>query len=304
MNSAQPPPLPTRSAGIAEYLKRAFLYRWNMLLFVGGAAAAVLSPWPDALLPLVGAAEVLYLGGLVASSKFRDAIDAQVHKEARGPQGSNATPGREAPRSVQEVLSMLPAESKKRFEQVRARCVEMRAIASGVRGRAGSVNEPGQDLSTPALDRLLWVFLRLLVSSDSLQRFLQRTNAEEIRARLAEGKQRLDQLTGGDDRIIRSLQDSVAAQELRLQNYERAKGNLDYVRVELDRIEAKIQVLAESSVNRQDPDFLSSQIDSVTESMQSTEKAISELQQITGLVDEMQEPPAILEADLGKVVDG
>jgi hypothetical protein len=304
MKSAQPPPLPTRSAGIAEYLKRAFLYRWNMLLFLGGTAAAALSPWPDALLPLVGAVEVLYLGGLVASSKFRDAIDAQAHKEARGPQAANATPGREAPRSVQEVLAMLPMESKKRFEQVRARCVEMRAIASGVRGRAGAANEPGNDLSTPALDRLLWVFLRLLVSSDSLQRFLQRTNADEIRTRLAESKQRLEQLTGGDDRIIRSLQDSVAAQELRLQNYERAKGNLEYVRVELDRIEAKIQVLAESSVNRQDPDFLSSQIDSVTESMQSTEKAISELQQITGLVDEMQEPPAILEADLGKVVDG
>jgi hypothetical protein len=35
--------------------------------------------------------------------------------------------------------------------------------------------------------------------------------------------------------------------------------------------------------------------------MQTTERAISELQQITGLVDELQEPPAILEADLGKV---
>ena len=64
-----------------------------------------------------------------------------------------------------------------------------------------------------------------------------------------------------------------------------------------------IQVLAESSVNRQDPDFLSSQIDSVAESVQTTERAISELQAITGLVDEMQEPPAILEADQGKVLE-
>ena len=35
--------------------------------------------------------------------------------------------------------------------------------------------------------------------------------------------------------------------------------------------------------------------------MRSTEMAISELQQITGLVDEIEEPPAILESDLGKV---
>jgi hypothetical protein len=54
-------------------------------------------------------------------------------------------------------------------------------------------------------------------------------------------------------------------------------------------------------VNRQNPDLLSSQIDSVAESMQSTEKAISELQQITGIVDELQEPPAILERNIGKV---
>jgi hypothetical protein len=54
-------------------------------------------------------------------------------------------------------------------------------------------------------------------------------------------------------------------------------------------------------VNRQDPDFLSGQIDSVSESMQVTEKAITEMQHITGLIDQMQEPPPILDADLQKV---
>ena len=68
-----------------EYLKRAFLYRWNLLLFLGGAAAAACHPWPDAIVPLVLAAEVAYLGGLVSRPQFRDAIDAQVHKEAQQP---------------------------------------------------------------------------------------------------------------------------------------------------------------------------------------------------------------------------
>jgi hypothetical protein len=56
------------------------------------------------------------------------------------------------------------------------------------------------------------------------------------------------------------------------------------------------------SVSRQDPNFLSSQVDSVAESMRQTEKAISELQHITGLTDELEEPPAILEADLREVL--
>jgi phage terminase Nu1 subunit (DNA packaging protein) len=233
---------------------------------------------------------------MISSSKFRKAIDALVHRKAK-----EVRPGHGRHRSIQDIVESLPPEPRRRFEEVRVRCLEMRTIAHGVRGRTGLAAQPAEDLSTPALDRLLWVFLRLLVSQEALNRFLQRTNPDEIRARLGEAKAKLELQSTGDERIARSLQDSVAAQDLRLQNYERAQNNLEFVRVELDRIEAKIQALVESSVNQQDPDFLSSQIDSVTETMQSTERAISELQQITGLVDELQEPPAILESDLGKV---
>jgi hypothetical protein len=175
----------------------------------------------------------------------------------------------------------------------------MRTIAHGVRGRAAA--DSGEDLNTSALDRLLWVFLRLLVSQEALQRFLERTDVKEIRSRLDEARARLEAQQGGDERIVRSLTDSVAVQEMRLDNYEKARQNSEFVRIELDRIEGKIQAITEASVNRQDPNFLSSQIDSVSETMQSTERAISELQHITGLVDEMQEPPPILESNLGRV---
>ena len=108
--------------------------------------------------------------------------------------------------------------------------------------------------------------------------------------------------SGGDDRIVKSLQDSIAMGELRLDNYGRAKKNAEFVTIELDRIEGKIQALAEMAVNRQDPDFLSSQVDSAADSMRQTEKAVSELQHLTGLADQLEEPPAILEADLREVL--
>jgi phage terminase Nu1 subunit (DNA packaging protein) len=290
----QPQPAAGRSAGMAEYLKRAFLYRWNMLLFLGGVGAAILSPWPDALLPIVAATEIAYLGSIVSMPRFRAAIDASLHQEAKQESAATASQG------VQEIVGRLSFDSRKRFEQLRARCLEMRVIANEVRGKTGAAGA-ADDLSAPALDRLLWVFLRLLVSQEALDRFLERTNVEEIRTRLSEAKAKIESYTGSDERIARSLQDSVAAHQQRLENYERARGNSEFVRIELDRIEAKINAITESSVNRQNPDLLSSQIDSVAESMQSTERAISELQQITGIVDEMQEPPAILEADLRKV---
>ena len=92
-------PLPGRSAGVGEYLKQAFLYRWNMLLFLGGVGAAALSPWPDAVLPLVAAAEAAYLGGMISSTKFRKAIDALVHRQAK-----DSRSGSERTRSIQDIV--------------------------------------------------------------------------------------------------------------------------------------------------------------------------------------------------------
>jgi len=290
------PPLRPEGAGIREYVKQAFLYRWNMLLFLGGMVGAAMSPWPDALIPLVAAAEVTYLGGVIAFPRFRKAIDAKAYHAAR--EGPTPKPVNSAS-AAQDIISKLSAESFRRFEQVRTRCLEMRVIANEVRGRSGAGT--AEDLNTPALDRLLWVFLRLLVSHEALNRFLERTDAAEIKTRLAEARAKLEGHTSGDERITRSLQDSVAANEQRLDNYERAQKNAEFVRVELDRIEAKIHALTESAVNRQDPDLLTSQIDSLSDNTETTEKAISELQQITGLVDELQEPPALLERNIGKV---
>jgi hypothetical protein len=194
-------------------------------------------------------------------------------------------------------MNSLSIESRRRFDALRARCLEMKSIARGVGGDAAPSTE---DMSTPALDKLLWIFLKLLVSQQGLERFLHSTNDAEMLARINDAKKKLAS-PSQDERFKRSLQDSVAAQELRLQNYKKAGENAEFVRLELDRIEAKIQALAESSVNRQDPDALSIQIEGVAESVQSTEAALHELHQITGLVDQMQEPPAILDADLRRV---
>ena len=290
---SNPPPLPGRSAGLGEYLKRAFRYKWNLLFFLGGLAAALLSPTPDALVPLIAAAEAAYLGGMVAHPRFRQAIDAQVYREAKAPQAVAAS------QSLASIVGTLSKESRQRFEQICNRCLEMRSLARSVRGAQGKA---GEDLSTPALDRMLWVFLRLLVSDEALREFLAQTNIDQIRARMDETSKKLEAAKGGDERFVHSLQDNLAAQQLRFDNYGRAKQNAEYVRLELDRIEAKIQVLAESTVNQQDPNFLTSQIEGVTESMHTTEKAIRDLNEITGMVDQMQEPPAILETDLRRVV--
>ena len=297
-----PPSAPPQGAGMADYLKEAFLFRWNVLFFFGSAAAAALTPIPDLLLPLVGAGELVYLAGRISIPRFRAAIDAKVHAEQQGGAGQTRTAPMPAV-SLSSMLSGLPPTDRTRFERLHSRCREMQKIAAGVRGAAGDQKTGAEEITTPGLDRLLWLFLRLLLSRTALDRFLQTMNGQEISARLEELRKNLATAqAANDERVVRSLQDSIAMGELRLDNFGRAKKNAEFVAIELDRIEGKIQALAEMAVNRQDPDFLSSQVDSAAESMRQTEKAVSELQHLTGLGEQLQEPPAILETDLRQVV--
>jgi hypothetical protein len=289
-----------QEAGLPDYLKEAFLFRWNLLFFLGGTAAAVMAPLAGALLPLVAAGEVAYLAALISIPRFRAAIDAKVH--ASGAPAATSQPSQPAP-SLVEMLSGLPNDARTRFERLHARCLEMRGIAAGVRGAAGDQRGSAEEIRTPGLDRLLWLFLRLLLSKTALDRFLKTMNDHEISARLEELRKSLAAAqASGDDRIVKSLQDSVAMGELRLDNFQRARKNAEFVAIELDRIEGKIQALAEMAVNRQDPDFLTSQVDSAAESMRQTEKAVSELQHLTGLADELDEAPSILGSDLREVL--
>ena len=296
-----PPPIPSdrsskppQGAGLMDYLKEAFFFRWNMLLFLGGLAGAAIAPLPDVTIPLVFAGELAYLTALTSLPRFRAAIDAKVHSA----QGTTAAPATTTP-SLVVMLAGLPNDLRKRFEELHGRCVEMRNLAVGVRGASGRDAGSAEEIRTPGLDRLLWLFLRLLMSKNALDRFLKTMSSEEITTRLEQlRKDHAAAQQANDERIARSLQDSIAMAELRLDNYERAKKNSQFVSIELDRMESKIQALAEMAVNRQDPDLISTQVDSAAESMRQTEKAVSELQHLTGLADELQDPPPIMDADL------
>lgn len=285
--------------GLRDYVKHAFLYPWNLLFFLGGAALAAMSPHPDAFIPIIGGLELAYLTGLSSIPRFRTAIDAKIAAKARG--GRSEAAATTPSQSLDRILESLPAPALRRFLLLRQRCFEMRSIASGVRGQAGP--DSAESIRTPALDRLLYLFLRLLVSQNGLDRFLRSTSEKELEAKLGDVRARFEAAkAAGDERVKNSLQDSVADAELRLDNYKKAAKDAEFVAIELDRIETKIQALIEMGVSRQDPDYLSNQVTAAAESMQHTEAAVNQLQHLTGLADEIEEPPPILEANIGGLV--
>jgi hypothetical protein len=304
-----------KRAGLFRYLKEAFLFRWNTLILGGAAAAGVLSGHPDIALPLIAAAEVTYLAGLATLPRFQAAIDAKARAEAGlgpGPnRRSTKTGARELPQPgaardrIMEVLKSLTEDRRARFLRLRARCVEMTRIATAVRGDTRDASNADKELRQPALDRLLWVFLKLLLSDQAIGRFLQAADSKQIdqtltdlQARIEKRRAAVPEAERDVDRILRSLADSIATAEVRKENVEKSKSNQEFVQTELDRLENKIQAVTEMAVGHSDPDEMSSRIDAISEGISATEQTIRDLQNLTGMAADQSDTPSILDTDL------
>jgi hypothetical protein len=96
-------------------------------------------------------------------------------------------------------------------------------------------------------------------------------------------------------KIRKALTDNLATSRDRLANFQQAQGNFELVKLELERLENKISALSELAVNRQEPDFISSQVDEAAAGMAQTEKTIAELQSVTGLNLADEPVPQILQ---------
>jgi len=300
-----------RKAGIFRYLKEAFFFKWNTLIFGGAVVAAALSGHADIALPLVAAAELTYLAGLTTLPRFQGAIDAKARAEERtlGAGGRSSSSEKSADPAqardrILEVLKSLSEDRRARFLRLRARCVEMSRIANAVRGETRDASGAASELRQPALDRLLWVYLKLLLSDQAVARFLQAADQKQIDqsltdllARIEKRKTAVPEADREADRILRSLADSVATAQIRKENVEKSKNNQEFVQTELDRLENKIQAVTEMAVGHSDPDEMSSRIDAIADGISQTEQTIRDLQALTGMAAD-QETPSILDTDL------
>lgn len=292
-----------KKAGFFRYLQEAFTFRWNLLIFGGAAAAAMLSGHPDVALPLVAAGEIAYLAGLATLPRFQSAIDAKAHHESKGGTAADPEASKSSRQKLVDVLGSLDPDRRNRFLRLRARCVEMQRIANAVRGETRDASGASTELRAPALDRLLWMFLRLLLSAQAIERFLRATDGAAIKKNLAALQERQTAASAkGDERMLRSLTDAIATAELRMDNHAKAESNAEFVALELDRLEQKIQALTEMAISHQNPDELSVQVDAVADGMAQTEQTIRDLQSITGLSPEADATPEILGGDMTETI--
>jgi len=285
-----------------KYFKSAFLYRWNLLALLGSLGFAFLSGRPDAAVPLIGAAELLYLTLLATNPKYQRSVDAQIAKDLRGD-----VPVESSTASLNRIMSALPYEAVKRFEALRRRCLELRQIAQAIKDPS-QLAQPASliEAQSTGLDRLLWIFVRLLYTESSLtrflnmERFLEKDGEARLRGEIGDLERRLKQAEAMSDKVqqqkvIKTLTDSLQTSQDRLANFQKARDNLELVKLEIERLENKIRSLSELAVNRQEPDFVAGQVDLVASSMLQAEKTMNDLQFATGLVRTDESTPSMLQ---------
>lgn len=285
-----------KTTGFMDYVKTAFMNHWNLLALGAGAIGGVLLFGPgnaDVILPMVAAGELLYLAGLSTRPKFQSYVRAQAHKSGKAEVKSEA---------LEKIFEQLDPRSRSRFEELRRRCRDLSTLSGGVKDDVG-LGEVAS-MHSEGINKLLWVFLKLLYSKRSLERFLETTDEAKIQADIQRLKGKVEVLgpaaedTGDEARMRRTLEDTLASAQARVDNLLKAKSKHELVQLELDRIDAKITSIAEMAVNRQEPDFITSEVDGVAATMEQTEKAMSELQFLSGLDEQDVMPPSFIDENL------
>lgn len=275
---------------IGAYLQTAFTSRWNLLLAGAGVAAAFISGFPAVILPLVAAGELYYLASMVTNDRFRDAVDAQAAKARRE---ATAIGTREA---YERLLRSLSPQLRQRFERLRERCLHLVDMA----GR----HRDSDSGSLEALERLLWGYLRMLHGAQSLSEFVEHTDGAGIRRRiaelerrLAELERRLEKLPKGDDpetvRLRAVLEDDLRTTRERAENIDDAQKKLDIIVAEVERLESKIEAMAEGSVAKRDVSDIARRVDEVAEGMKRTDETMRQLQ-LPAELDDLEDPPQML----------
>ncbi len=282
------------SDSFGSMLKRALTWPWNLLGLGAGVAFAVLSGKPDLFLPIVMAGELAYLGFLGTNARFQNVLKGKSLSETRAKSKTKSDPeGRLA-----ELIAFLTPADAARFDNLRSRAGELTRLQKRM-GTESQLPSGGPDFRTASLDKLLWLFLKLLHHKAGIERFLDSTSRDQLDQQLTETGEQIAGATakGRSERLVKSLHDKENTIRERLANYDQAEDNREFLMAELDKTEQKITHIVEVAMTETDATSLRVRIDSLTSSIADSERAIKSLQ-IGDIFadDELSAPPLIDES--------
>jgi hypothetical protein len=266
---------------------------WAMLAGFGLAGYLHDPGW----LVLGSGVELGYLLLLGTNSRFQRFVAGKL-----GAGGS-----REVEERWQRLVASLPDLDKRRYAALAQRC---QAVLE--QQFHGDTSAPGFASQSDSLGKLTWMYLRLLVTRQGIQRVLREGAARApgdpppvpgtgasamsisgLEKRLAELKRRLAEPSLTDD-LRRSLEGQAALLEQRVARRSEADQKLAFLEAELTRIEEQVELIREQAALSSDPDNLSQRIDEISATLGSTGEWIADQQKTLGAMDDLiSEPPPL-----------
>lgn len=199
------------------------------------------------------------------------------------------------------LLRSLPPERRERYGRLAQVCRDIEtATSDNLLASADSATDP----RLRKLDELMWTYLRLLGIEDSLERFLETEQRENVPALVQDAQAEATRLSseldalkakGGDptletkQRYLGSRLERLEVLRKRQQRSEQAKANLDLVVSEQERLDQQIKLIRADAVATKNAETLTARIDATVEHLDQTNKWLSELDEFKDLVGDM--PP-------------
>lgn len=272
-----------------KYVRKAFARPLNLAaVAVGIGVTAITGQW-EVGLPLVIAIEAAWLGFAANNPKFQQFVDIQEHQLVK------ADDALEAQRRMRMMRASLPRTLQRRFERLKEQCDAVRATTKAYRDSNRSVLPSLNDSDQEGLDRLMWLYLKLIYAEHSLNRYFDSTSIDLIETEIHQTEARLktEQAKPAgqqQQRIIETLQASLKSSQERRAAFDSAKGSYELVLLEQKQLENKIAAMQDVGIHRGDLATLSSDVDAVTDDIHESEKALSGLEFVTGFSTYENEP--------------
>jgi chromosome segregation ATPase len=187
----------------------------------------------------------------------------------------------------------LGADGQKRYHALEARC---RAILE--QQLRGATITPGLDTQGAGLGRLLWVYLKLLLTRQAIEKIVREASegtddAVRLDERIQNLQTRLKDPTLVDE-LRKSLTGQIEILQQRVEKRREARDKLAFLDAELTRIQEQAELVREQAVLTTDPETVSQRIDQITTTLGGTSQWISEQQKIYGAVEDLlAEPPPL-----------
>ncbi len=227
--------------------------------------------------------ELGYLGLLASNSRFQRYVAAIRRWESR----------KQWQVRVDDLIRQLSPEGQRRYRALEVRC---RAILE--QQFQGAADSPGVDAQGEGLGRLLWIYLRLLLTRQAIDRIVRESadtseDACRLQERIENLQERLKDDTLGEE-LRKSLTGQVEILQQRLEKRQEAHDKIAFLDAELTRIQEQVELVREQAVLSTDPETVSHRIDQITSTLGGTTQWISEQQKIYGAVEDlMAEPPPL-----------